>query len=408
MPFALTAVLSFVIASGFASVRGDVILNVEDFDDAQVMDFILTDIEEIVRGPLLFNQFNVVVAQNFVVQQEEQPTPDSAPEKPATSAENEDDAPATDAEPKEEEIDPRIIRMHLSDGSIISGKLAITTLAIDTRFGRLDVPIEEIRYIKPGIDSRPQLKEQVQSWIELIGSSDAEQRKAASAQLVKLGTGVLQLLRPLVHDASATRAAEARAIIERISEELDMEMVNPADFSTQDVIATKAFTITGRIVPQSFALASDFGDLKMPLADVMKADRNTGEPEEHRKVVSINQTNFVSRSMKTTGIRVSKGDRIVIKASGQLSMTRWGNAIATPDGASNTGWYLSGKIYNGAVCMRIGNSGQITKVGSNLSVSAPESGILYLGIAMNPRYAADNYQYPGQFKVDVRVKPKTP
>lgn len=315
-------------------------------------------------------------------------------------------APDTQPDATKEEIDPRIIRLHLSDGSVISGKLKITALEIDTRFGRLSVPIEQIRYIKPGLDSRPKLREQVSGWLEQIASSNVEERKAASAQLTKLGPMVLQLLTELKHDASAVRAAEARAIIERIQENLDREMIDASDLTTQDVVATSAFTITGKIVPKSFALDSDFGDLNMALADVMKADRDTGEPEEERKSLSVSQDNFVTRTMKNTGLRVTKGDRITIKASGQLSMTRWGNAVATPEGASNTGWYISGKMYNGALCMRIGSSGQITKVGSNLSVTATESGILHLGIAMNPRYASDSYQYPGEFKADVRVKKK--
>ncbi len=412
MAFGWIAVLSFVFASSFAAHRGEAItVEEEDFDDTWLDEIFLDedeDVEFFVPG--------LLDPPNFVFWQPLVPAP--APEKPApgTTTDNKapgpapgpgpGPAPATETKPKPEPIDPRIIRMHLSDGSIISGKLGITTLAIDTRFGRLNVPIERIRYIKPGIDSRPQLKEQVQGWIEQLASSNVEERKVAAGRLATLGPSALQLLRPLVHDASAARAAEARAIIEKISDELDMEMLDPAELSTQDVIATDAFTITGRIVPQSFALDSDFGNLTMALADVMKADRDGGEPEEERKTLAVDQNNFVSRTMKSTGLRVTKGDRITIRASGQLAMTRWGNAVATPDGAVNAGWYLNGKIYNGALCLRIGNAGQITKVGNNLTLTATETGVLHLGIAMNPRYASDGYQYPGEFKADVRVKKK--
>lgn len=427
MAFAAIAVLSFVFLSSFTVVRGEgIIINIEDLDDTWLAEtFIDEDGDGINNEQWQFDfaapaavqgiQWNQLIgwvganeAQQVLLQQApgQPPTPDAAPEKPATAPDSKADAPATEDKPKPEPIDPRIIRLHLNDGSIISGKLGITTLAIDTRFGRLNVPIEQIRYIKPGIDSRPKLKEQVQGWIDQLASTNVEERKAASGQLAKLGASVLELLRPLVHDASASRAAEARAIIEKISEELDMEMLDPTDLSSQDVIATNAFTITGRIVPQSFALDSDFGNLTMALADVIKADRDGGEPEEERKSLSVDQTNFVSRTMKSTGLRVVKGDRITIRATGQLSMTRWGNAVATPDGASNTGWYLNGKIYNGALCLRIGSSGQITKVGNSLTITATESGILHLGIAMNPRYASDGYQYPGEFKADVRVKKK--
>lgn len=329
-----------------------------------------------------------------------QPAP-TADEKPAAAQPEVTPAPAVPAVP----VDPRVIRMTLADGSIISGKLSITTLAIDTKFGRLAIPIEKIRYVKPGLDSRAGMREKTTQWLEQLGSDNAEARKAASAELLKLGLPIRESLRGLLQDSNGVRAAEAKSLIEKINEQANQDDIDPADLTTLDVIATTDFTMTGRIVPQSFDLASDFGDLKMQLTQLVKLDRDTGTAAEERKTITVSQENFIARSMKSTGLRVEKGDKLTIRATGQLNMTRW-NTTATPDGASNTGWYLSGKIYNGALCLRIGSSGQIIKVGNSLNYTATESGVLHLGIAMNNRYAQDGIDYPGEFKVDVKLQKK--
>ncbi len=332
------------------------------------------------------------------------------PADPAKPADTATDQPATDtdtAKPAQEPVDPKVIRLHLSDGSIISGKLTIDALPVDTRFGRLTIPIEEIRFVRPGLESRPAEMEKVTALLENLGSANVTERQAAATELAKYGPIVRDQLQALAADQpQGPRAAEIRTLLERINEKMESEGLDADDFSSQDIIATTKFTIAGRIVPQSFQLESDFGNLTMSLADMLKADRNTGEPEEERKTVTVAQENFVTRTMKSTGLRVTKGDKITIRATGQITMTRWGNAVATPEGAANTGWYVNNQIYNGALCMRIGSGGTISKVGNSITVTAPASGVLHLGIAMNPRYAADSFQYPGQFKADVRIQRK--
>ena len=330
------------------------------------------------------------------------PTPDpkTATNQPVTTPSIAATPPAPAAP-----IDPHIVRMTLADGSIISGKLSITALAIDTKFGRLAIPIEKIRYVKPGLDSRAGMKEKTAQWLEQLGSDNVETRKAASAELLKLGLPIRETLRGLLQDSSALRVAEAKALIDKLNEAANLDELDPADLTTLDVIATTDFTMTGRIVPQSFDLASDFGDLKMQLTQLVRLDRDTGTAAEERKTITVSQENFIARSMKSTGIRVEKGDKLTLRATGQLNMTRW-NTTATPDGSPNTGWYLNGKIYNGAVCMRIGSSGQVIKVGSALTHTATETGVLHLGIAMINRFAQDGVDYPGEFKVDVKLQKK--
>ena len=80
--------------------------------------------------------------------------------------------------------------------------------------------------------------------------------------------------------------------------------------------------------------------------------------------------------------------------------------MSSPEGMPNYGWYINGKVPNGALCLRIGSGGEVIKVGRDLNLVAKEAGTLYLAIGMTDRYARDSYRFPGEYKVQVKVEKK--
>ena len=84
-------------------------------------------------------------------------------------------------------------------------------------------------------------------------------------------------------------------------------------------------------------------------------------------------------------------------------MSPWGsNSVSGPDGIPQNGMY-NGKIPMGALAGRIGDSGEELLVGSKNTIVAKKSGVLQLGFAMQQNWS--NYQFPGEYKVRVRVVP---
>src|SRR5687767_10347418 len=79
--------------------------------------------------------------------------------------------PASDVKPAEKKEEPAVdvprapavdlgpkhIRLHLLDGSVISGDLSVSEIEVETSFGKLVVPIDRIRSLKPGLDSYPKV-----------------------------------------------------------------------------------------------------------------------------------------------------------------------------------------------------------------------------------------------------------
>ena len=103
---------------------------------------------------------------------------------------------------------------------------------------------------------------------------------------------------------------------------------------------------------------------------------------------------------------VSKGDRLSLRASGQIGMTPWGgNRMSGPGGNAGTyGWYDQASSFpTGALGGRIGSTGKFFLVGERKSMVATRSGMLYLAVAIPQSYTNNNF--PGQFKVIVHVEP---
>ncbi|QDU26314.1 PA-IL-like protein [Anatilimnocola aggregata] len=336
-----------------------------------------------------------------------------------------EDKPADDKKPKakdEPTVDvprtaavtygPRYLKLHLFDGSVITGDLSIAEINVDTPFGKLVVPVERIRSFSPGLDSFPELSAKIVDTIKKLGSDDYKTREQAHKDLAAMGVKVQKELEKFVSDENAEIKRHVGEILkefEEAAEEQGDDEESPVEqaWIRQDTVVTSDFTVVGKVSPAEFKINSKYGELNVKLADVRRAEREAGAKESFRKSVTVQGENLAQRSFKSTGIRVQAGDRITIKAEGSIVMSPWGsNASSGPDGAPNYGWYIPNQIAGGALVARIGEKGTIYKVGKQHSVVAKTSGVLQLAIGMQGDYAGDGYQFPGEYRVKLKIDPK--
>ena len=332
-------------------------------------------------------------------------------------------APAADAAKSGEEevveasrvpavdLGPKFMRLHLQDGSVISGDLAVSEIAVETQFGKLVVPIDKIRSFAPGLDSNSRLDEQIQELIKTLASDDYKTREQAHKDLVAMGLKVQIELQKYTGDENA----EVKRHVTEILKDLEEAAAQAEDeggggnqpLPRLDTVVTTDFTVLGRVEPAQFEIQSKYGPLTIQLADIARGERDSGARESLRRNLSINAANLAQRGFKSTGIRVQAGDKISINAEGSIVMSPWGNNAATgPDGMQNYGWYIPGQIPGGALCARIGDKDTVFKVGAKSTFVAKKSGILQLAIGMQGEYANEGYQFPGEYKVKVKVDPK--
>lgn len=331
--------------------------------------------------------------------------PTVVPDEPA--AEDPTPDPEPTPTPPAEAPKPGVLKFHLMDGTIITGKLTAKTLPISTDFGDLTVPIDAIASFAPGLGSHPEIDQTITKLIDQLANPDAKTRDKAQAELLTYGPGLLAELQAHANDPDAERKVRIATITEEL---LSFE---PDDFSVEqgptislvrlDHIVTERFTIAGKIKQDQFTIASKFGELSVKLRDIKAVERVSTDQPEIRKSLSVAGTDMTCKGYKKTGIRVNRGDRIIISAEGNITMSPWGsNSVTGPNGIAQNGMY-NGKIPMGALAGRIGDSGEELLIGAKSSFVAKKSGVLQLGFAMQQNWA--NYQFPGEFKVRVRVVP---
>jgi hypothetical protein len=353
--------------------------------------------------------------EGFFIEDVARPVPaavpgEAKPEDPNTKKPDEPAVEIPRAAPIQ--LGPKHIRLHLLDGSVISGDLSVSEITVETTFGKLVVPVANIRSFTPGLDSYPKKIAELETLVNNLGSDDYKTREQAHKDLSAMG---IKIRRELEQHANSENAEIKRHVgeilkeLEEQAEEADDDEEGAAEqpWIRQDTVVTSDFTVVGKVMPKDFAIQSKYGPLNVQLADVRMAERDTGAKEPFRKNVTVDGSNIAQRNFRSTGVRVQAGDKIILKAEGSVVMTPWGSNAATgPDGAQNYGWYVANQIPGGALVARIGDKGQIFKVGRQSTFTAKASGVLQLAIGIQPEYANEGYNYPGQYSVKLRIEPK--
>ncbi len=341
-------------------------------------------------------------AQEVEVPQEAQQSED----KPETDDSAEVAEVDTSDSEEKEEIGDRFIRFHMWDGSIVGGEVSVDQIEVETEFGTLAIPIEKILKFSPGLDSLPVLNEQLSTLVENLGDKNFDTREQAHRELISMGA----LIRNAIDGFSDGGSAERKKHLEDIKKQFgemaeDFEATETMSALVQDdTVVTEHFTIVGKIKQDGFTMGSKFGELNIKLTDIKLADRTFNMArQEVRKSVEVDSRAFFQTEPLSTKIRVNRGDKISIRATGTIEWKNW-NTSCGPGGQTSQGQWEG--INSGALAARIGKTGKYVEVGAKGDFVAKESGVLYLGIAMQDNYARNSsYRWEGNYSAKISVQP---
>jgi hypothetical protein len=316
-----------------------------------------------------------------------------------------DNEEITDLPRSKVEVKPNEIRLHLNDGSVVTGELAVSELLVTTEFGPLTVPVSRIQSVRPGLDSYPELSEKLTQLIQQLGDESYESREQAQKELMAYGIVIKNFIASMDEASDSELKRRLDAIKKAIAEleDLDDEESEEAIWISGDTVVTDHFTIVGKIQSDEFSLASKYGDLKIKLADVKFGTRQWGTRDPVSVSMSVNAQNFVQRSPASTKMRVQRGDRVVIKVEGTLYLSPW-DETASPDGVAQYGTYM-GKFPVGAVLVRFGK-GEWQMVGRDQSLTVDRDGPIEFAVAMMDNFVQNGYEFPGEYKIKLRVEPR--
>jgi hypothetical protein len=344
------------------------------------------------------------------------PAAPATPTQSKKSGKKSKEAPAEPAspvsDPTEPVADPDSVVFTLADGSKFSGKLNVKEIKLATSFGVLTIPASRITKLMPGLESRQDLGKKVEELFEKLGSPQYSDREAAEKALLALGESIREEARRRLEDKNPERVKSIKKLLDKLEEiKAETEDEGPKKDSRVlnrlDTVETPAFTAAGRISPSEFQIISKFGQLTVRLADIQSIQRPTGgaKATEIAKTVRVDGTQHIIQLGKmNTGIAIQRGDRVTLKAEGQLSMSPWGDGMSSgPDGDPNQyGWYTQNDIASGTLCAMVGSSDKPFKVGANNIFTAKRAGTLYLAIGMQQGVSGSTF--PGGYNVKTRVE----
>src|SRR6516165_64091 len=167
----------------------------------------------------------------------------------------------------------RLMRLHLMEGSVVSGRLSSETVTVETAFGKLEVPVASIVSFTPGLDSHPEERKKIGRLIQQLGSNTATERDAAERALTDLGKAVQNELARYSMDDDTERRTRVQKILAELEETEDDDDADPSvarPWLAQDSVETTLFTVVGKISPQAFDVQTPFGPLKVAISDIRR------------------------------------------------------------------------------------------------------------------------------------------
>jgi hypothetical protein len=195
------------------------------------------------------------------------------------------------------------------------------TIELSTPYGKLQIPVSDIRRIEIGFRIDADLARKIESAISELGSPQFKQRQSAGNDLLALKEKAYPALVQATKHSDAEIARRAEEIIAKIRETVPETQL---DVPMHDVIYTDDSKITGRLTATSFKVYTfQFGEQQLKLADV----RSIRPPGPAAREVADggpdpgNLTGFQNQIGKTFAFRVTGG----------IQGSLWGTDVYTTD-----------------------------------------------------------------------------
>jgi hypothetical protein len=316
--------------------------------------------------------------------------------------------------------DANAVEVRFADDSTVKMVLQHAEIEVVTRYGKLTVPVGEMRRIEFGLRIPEETTRRIEAAVARLGSAEFKQRDAASAELL----GMRELAYPALQQAARSSDPEvARRAKDALKSLADTVPIERVQLPRHDTVVTADFTIIGQIeTPALKARTPYFGETSLKLAE-MRTIRFLGNDRETKVAVDAARFGGQQEAWMDTGIDVRVGGALQIAASGTVDLRpvpgEAGQYVTGPDGLRNLGGRQpafppgaggpvafqgaaggrgpgrqpGGQQYPGALVGRIGELGRVFVVGSRYEGAATEDGKLYLRIVPSPINAESSGNY---------------
>ena len=292
---------------------------------------------------------------------------------------------------------PNLAEVRFGDGSIVRMTLMQENLEVQTKYGKLAIPLNEIRRIEFGLHVPPEMNQQITQSIKRLASDVYKERDGASKELIQVGHFAFPSLQKASKSGDQEVAYRAVGLIKQISDRVTPDLLKMRE---EDVIHTAEFTVIGKISSQTIkAYSPHFGEVSLKLSELrtMHLRQHGGKQD---LIVDAGKHGSSLEQWCDTGVTVDAGQRIVLTSDGQVDL--WpqgpGQYMAAPKGYNTAG--KGGQFMAGALVGKVGENGKAFYIGDRYDGTASEEGKLYLQIVPSPWNNASVGQYRVRIQTD--------
>ena len=304
-----------------------------------------------------------------------------------------DNAPKTETANKNAEIEVKF-----GDSSTLRMIILQDSLEIVTKFGKIPVPLAEVRKIDVGLHLEEGVAQQLEAAVKQLGSEGFKEREAAVNQLVALGPAAYPTLQAAAKSTDLEVSKRAETGLSRLKAKYPADQLR---VTTQDRVITKDSIVAGRIVsPTIKAKTRYFGTVDLKLSDLRSILWLAGITETE---VTVDAAKYCSSTAwMDSGITLDAGNGLLISASGDVDLlpANGGQFITGPQGNNIHGNQGPGGRLPGMLVGKIGEKGTIFIIGENYHGTPGQEGKLYLQIV--PGRFGGNQPAQGQYEMKIK------
>jgi hypothetical protein len=295
--------------------------------------------------------------------------------------------------PKPKSADPSgMADVRFADGSSVRMLLTQSSVDITTRYGKLSVPVADIRRIEFGTRFPAGLQDRIDAAIGKLTDPDAKVRREVETELRGLREQAYPALKRAAASADVDRALQATLLVRWLEEKVGKDNLKVRD---QDTIHAAEFTASGRIeAPTLQGRTTYFGEVTVRVAELRSIRFFGGPGAETELAIDAAKHAALSQDIwLDTGVDVSEGATLEVIAAGIVDL--WpmgGNYKVGPDGMPRQGTSPDGNL-PGMLLGRIGERGKVFPIGAKFLGPVSDGGRLYLRIACSPWNNASSGSY---------------
>ncbi len=298
------------------------------------------------------------------------------------------------------------VKLFLRDGNILSGKTKISSIEMQTKYGKIVVPIKDLTSVELGIPADEKNKINIVSQLKALQNADEKTAESLYKKLINMPITTIPVVDDfLFSDDYNADAYNSSYNPENVLSELKSKYNVNSDYSKDDVIYfDDDYKIGGTYNFKSLSLTTEYGNLTIPREKIEKIESQYIDPNAKDRRFKLAASKNISANATggwlKTGITLKTGQHFSITASGEIVLASLSNEKYNPDGKVGAAPVIGTYPSYGNVVYKIGESGTTMKAGSKFSGVAETGGMLYLSI-YETVYNASN---TGYYSVKVALK----